>query len=187
MQLSHNWTCRAVTEAGSDRETPEPSKNMVELLAPFLPSCPADTAAKGAELAPELDTKSSSISGSQSAAEEQQSVHHFVKQQLGDGGLYQVGAAALERVLIGNLPAKQVSDLTQELLKLEPVVRGKLYATYVNCRWPMRTACLRTQNVTLSVQGQICMSLCPLTAQMQNLIAMAVLPVHTERSCKFPA
>ena len=137
--LSHNSTCRAVTEAGSDRETPEPSKNMVELLAPFLAPYPADAAAKGADLAAELEPKSSSISGSLSAAEEQQSVHEFVKQQHGNGGLYQVAAAALERVLLGNLPAKQVSDLTQELIKLESVVTGKLDASYPTCCWPVQT------------------------------------------------
>lgn len=117
--------CRAATEAASDHESPEPAKNIVELLAPFLAAQPPDVSSQ-----PAIHANSAANTATQSAAEapqaEQAEVQKFVEQQHANSGLYAVSSGLLERLLsTGFMPLS--SEVTKGVMIIEAAVQGKPY------------------------------------------------------------
>ena len=120
--------CRSATEAGSDHESPEPAKNVVELLAPFLAAQPADASSQ-----PTTHADTTNGIPTQSAAgplvspqAEQVEVQKFVDQQQANSGLYAVASDLLERLLsteVMRLP----SEVLEDAMRLEAAVQGELY------------------------------------------------------------
>lgn len=116
--------CRAVTEAGSDHESPEPAKNVVELLAPFLAAQPPDVSSQ-----PAIHTDPAANTAAHSAAwapqAEQAEVQKFIDQQHANSGLYAVASGLLEGLLSTGsvfLP----SEVMEGVMSLEAAVQGEL-------------------------------------------------------------
>jgi len=122
--------CRAATEGASDHESPEPTKNMVELLAPFLAPPPQSTGIQPDNASAALHTAGSTAttnSSQQSLEQETHAVRHFIEQHHGNSGLYAVAVALLDLIL-GGETVYAVSSMTQELMDLEILVRGRVNA-----------------------------------------------------------
>lgn len=121
--------CRAVTEGVSDHESPESTKNVVELLAPFLAPQPQCTVSQPENASAALHTAGSTTtanSNHQSVEQENDAVRQFIKQHHGNSGLYVVAVALLDLIL-GGEAVYALSSMAQELLDLEILVRGRVY------------------------------------------------------------
>lgn len=111
----------------SDHESPEPSKNVVDLLAPFLApqpqdaESPSDVQASATISAADVDSSSSQPS----AEEEHYAVRQFLDQHKENSGLYAVAAALISRVLLSKGTSVQLPGLAQEVMDLEACVRGE--------------------------------------------------------------
>ncbi len=119
--------CRAVTEAASDHESPEPTKNVVELLAPFFCPQPQCTGTQPENASDALHTAGSTAAAKnsqQSLEQETHAVRQFVEQHSGNSGLYAVAVALLDLVL-GGEAVYALSSMAQELMDLEILVRGR--------------------------------------------------------------
>lgn len=115
--------CRAVTEVASDHESPEPAKNVIGLLAPFLAAQPPDVCSQPAVHA-DTATNSAEPSAAEAPLAEQAEVQKFISQQQANGGLYAVASGLLERLLsTGNRSLS--SAVLESLLTLEAAVQGE--------------------------------------------------------------
>ncbi|DBA95749.1 TPA: Calcineurin-binding protein cabin-1, variant 3 [Trebouxia sp. C0004] len=117
---------RAVTEASSDHESPEPTKNLVELLAPFLAPQLLCTGSQPDSASDALHTAGSTAtanSSQQPLEQEAHSVCKFIEQHHGKSGLYAVAVALLDLIL-GGQAVCVLSSMAQELMDLEILVRG---------------------------------------------------------------
>jgi len=133
MLIAPQVYCRAITEAGSDHDSPEPAKNVIELLAPFLAPQQEDTVddPSGQDSSSGLAAGASPVVSSPPSAEaEEQEVWQFVNQQERNSGLHAVAAALLTRLILGNRAAAVLPQVSQEILDLESCVRGKLSMLY---------------------------------------------------------
>lgn len=120
--------CRAATEGASDHESPEPTKNVVELLAPFLAPQPQCTGSQPENASAALHTAGSTAtanSNQRSLEQETHAVRQFIEQHHGNSGLYAVAIALLDLIL-GGEAVYALSSMAQELMDLEILVRGRL-------------------------------------------------------------
>ena len=116
--------CRAATEAGSDHESPEPTKDVVTLLAPFLPPQPQTSGSQPAPREFSVDAIVPSSPDVLSPEAERAEVQAFVDQQQVNSGLYAVASALLGKLL--SSPAMPISPkLREDLMRLENAVQGK--------------------------------------------------------------
>ena len=116
--------CRAVTEVGSDHESPEPAKNVVELLAPFLAAQPPDVSSQ-----PAMHVDAAANTAAYSAAEALQAepaeVQKFIDQQHANSGMYAVASGLLERLLsTGSVTLS--SEVMEGVMILEAAVQGEI-------------------------------------------------------------
>ncbi|KAA6420724.1 MAG: hypothetical protein FRX49_09301 [Trebouxia sp. A1-2] len=117
---------RAATEGASDQESPEPTKNVVELLAPFLAPQPHCTGSQPENASAALHTAGSTPTASsnqQSLEQETHAVRQFIEQHHGNSALYAVAAALLD-LMLGGEAVYALSSMAQDLMDLEMLVRG---------------------------------------------------------------
>lgn len=120
--------CRAATEGASDQESPEPTKNVVELLAPFLAPQPHCTGSQPENASAALHTAGSTPTASsnqQSLEQETHAVRQFIEQHHGNSALYAVAAALLD-LMLGGEAVYALSSMAQDLMDLEMLVRGRV-------------------------------------------------------------
>lgn len=116
--------CRAVTEAGSDHESPESAKNVVELLAPFLAAQPSDVSSQPAMPGdPAANTAAHSVA--QAPQAEQAEVQKFIDQQHANSGLYAVASGLLEG-LLSTGSVSLTSEVVEGVMSMEAAVQGEL-------------------------------------------------------------
>lgn len=129
--LSHLFAllCRAVTEAGSDHETPEPAKDVAVLLAPLLaPRPPSVSSQSGIHAHPPSSTPAQSApqpSAASASQTERAEVQKFIDQQQVNSGLYAVAAGLLQRLLSQDLLPLSL-EVLEEVMRLEAAVQGVL-------------------------------------------------------------
>ena len=124
--------CRAATEVCSDHESPELTKNVVELLSPFLPPQPkkagsqpavsndADAATAAAAAAADFPASPSVLSTEVEHAQ----VQAFVDKQAANSGLQAVAASLLNTLFSGQSKAVAL-DLAEDVMQLEAAVQGE--------------------------------------------------------------
>ncbi len=120
--------CRAVTEGASDHESPEPTKNVVELLAPFLapqPLCSDSQSEHASAALPTAESTAAAINSQQSLEQEAHAVRQFIEQHHRSSGLYAVAVVLLDLIL-GGEAVHALSSMAQELMDLEILVRGRV-------------------------------------------------------------
>lgn len=119
--------CRAVTEGASDHESPEPTKNVVELLAPFFapqPQCLGSQPENASDVLCTAGGTATTNSSQQSLEQETHAVYQFIEQHHANSGLHAVAVALLDLIL-GGETVYALPGIAQELMDLEILVRGR--------------------------------------------------------------
>lgn len=121
--------CRTGTETSPDPETAQPTKDVLVLLAPMLPSQPHSKIL----LLPQTHVEQEAVTATTGASpklsppshSEDAAVLDFIQQQSVNSGLFEVSTALLESLL--SQPEHPVTEIpVEDVLQLEACVRGNL-------------------------------------------------------------
>lgn len=152
----------------------QPTRNVVELLAPFLapqPSHAGDQHDSSACTSGPATTAATASSCQLAAEQEEQAVRLFLVQHKENSGLHAV-AAALLNLLMGNKQPIPISSIAKEVMDLETLIRGESNLTASNnanrtSLTPLQSWCT-SASFSLNV-GQCCAGpTLPSVAQMQG-------------------
>lgn len=105
----------------------QPTRNVVELLAPFLapqPSNAGDQPDSSACTCGPATTAATASNCQPAADQEQQAVRLFLVLHKENSGLHAV-AAALLNLLMGNKPPVPIPSIAKEVMDLESLIRGE--------------------------------------------------------------